>query len=82
LSLSYITCFGLRGKAKASRQTYTQETTKLTKENRTEKHKWKSAECDHVQKKKKQKTSEADSFRNIKIKISYTPEDGLIGQNI
>jgi hypothetical protein len=32
--------------------------------------------------KKKQKTSEADSFRNMKVKISYTPEDGHVGRNM
>jgi hypothetical protein len=32
---------------------YTQETTKLTKKNRTGKHKWKHAACDHVRKKGK-----------------------------
>jgi hypothetical protein len=32
--------------------------------------------------KKRQKTSEADSFRNIKIKISYTLEDGHMGRNM
>jgi hypothetical protein len=31
---------------------------------------------------KRQKTSEADSFRNMKIKISYTLEDGHIGRKI
>jgi hypothetical protein len=31
---------------------------------------------------KKAKTSEADSFRNIKIKISFTLEDGHIGRNM
>jgi hypothetical protein len=57
-------------KKKASRQTYMQETTtKLTKKNSTENHKWKCADCDHVRKKKRQKkTSEADSFRHMKIK--------------
>jgi hypothetical protein len=37
-----------------------------------------------MQKKKKKnaKTSEADSFRNMKIKISYTPDDGRIGRNM
>jgi hypothetical protein len=34
---------------KASRQTYTQETEKLTKKNRTEKHKWKCAKYNHMQ---------------------------------
>jgi hypothetical protein len=29
---------------------------------------------------KRAKTSEADSFRNMKIKIAYTPEDGHIGR--
>jgi hypothetical protein len=32
--------------------------------------------------KKRQKSSEADSFRNIKVKISYILEDGHVGQNI
>jgi hypothetical protein len=47
---------------------------------KTEKHKWKRAECDHVQ--KKQKTSEADSFRNMKVKIPYTLEDGHVGRKM
>jgi hypothetical protein len=56
-------------KERASRQTHTQETTtKLTKENSTEK-KWKPAVCDHV--KKRKKTSEAESFRHMKIKKKY-----------
>jgi hypothetical protein len=29
--------------------------------------------------KKRQKTNEADSFRNMKVKIFYTPEDGHVG---
>jgi hypothetical protein len=54
------------------------ETTKITKENSTgTKHKWKRAECDHVE-----KSSEAESFRHMKIKISYTPEDGHVGRNM
>jgi hypothetical protein len=108
-------------KEKASRQTHTQEATKLTKENSTRtKHKWKRAECDHVKKRQKKKqqnrilqayenknilhvsaymaifrcvgcfyfqvsaskTSEADSFRNMKVKISYTLEDGHVGRNM
>jgi hypothetical protein len=32
--------------------------------------------------KKRQKTSEADSFRNMKVKISYTLEDGHVGRNM
>jgi hypothetical protein len=32
--------------------------------------------------KEKQKTSEADSFRNMKIKISYTLEDGHVDRNM
>jgi hypothetical protein len=32
--------------------------------------------------KKGKKTSEADSFRNMKIKISYTLKDGHVCQNI
>jgi hypothetical protein len=63
----------------ASRRTHTQKTTKLTKKNRTGKQKWKRAKCEA--KKKIRKTSEADFFRNmkIKIKISYTLEDGHVG---
>jgi hypothetical protein len=33
------------------------ETTKITKENSTEKHKWKRAECDHMKKKKAEKSA-------------------------
>jgi hypothetical protein len=33
-------------------------------------------------KKKRQKSSEAESFRNMKIKISYTLEDGHVGGNM
>jgi hypothetical protein len=71
-------------KRKASRQTHTQETTKLTKENNAAKNKWKNAYCYHVRKaKKKKKTpSEADSFRHMEIKISYTLEDGHVGRNM
>jgi hypothetical protein len=55
--------------------------TKLTKENSTgTKQKWKHAECDHV--KKRQKSSEADSFRHMKINISYAPEDGHVDRNM
>jgi hypothetical protein len=43
------------------------ERTKVTKENR-EKHKWKHAECDHVKGRQKQKSSEAESFKHMKIK--------------
>jgi hypothetical protein len=64
----------------ANKQTHTQETTKLTKKNRTGKHKWKRAKCDHIQ--KKAKTSETDFFRNMKIIISYTREDGHIGRSM
>jgi hypothetical protein len=39
------------------------------------------AKCNHVQEKAK-KTSEADSFRNIKVKISYILEDGHVGRNM
>jgi hypothetical protein len=31
---------------------------------------------------KEQKPSEADSFRHMKIKISYTLEDGHVGRNM
>jgi hypothetical protein len=44
------------------------ETTKITKENSTgTKHRWEHAECDHV-KKAAEKRSEAESFKNMKIK--------------
>jgi hypothetical protein len=57
---------------------HTQETTKLTKKNN---RKTQMEKRDHVQK-KKTKTSEADSFRNMNIKISCTPEDGRICRNM
>jgi hypothetical protein len=28
------------------------------------------------------KTSQADSFKNMKVKTSYTPEDGHVGRNM
>jgi hypothetical protein len=31
---------------------------------------------------KGKKTREAESFRHMKIKISYTPEDGHVGRNM
>jgi hypothetical protein len=49
-------------KQQTSRQTHTQETTKLTKENRTGKHKWKRAKCDHVQKKKEKPAKQIPSI--------------------
>jgi hypothetical protein len=54
---------------------------KINKGKQHRKNKWKSAECDHV-KKKRQKTSEEDSFRHMKKEISYTPEDGHVGRNM
>jgi hypothetical protein len=60
---------------------YTQEATKLTKENSTgTRHRWKHAGCDHA--KKKQKRSKAEYFKQMKIKISYTPEDGRGGRKM
>jgi hypothetical protein len=38
----------------------------------------KLAVCDHVEKRQK-KNSEAESFRHMKIKLSYMPEDGHVG---
>jgi hypothetical protein len=32
--------------------------------------------------KKGKKSSEAESFKHTKIKISYTPEDGYVGGNM
>jgi hypothetical protein len=53
-------------KKKASRETNTQETTKITKENSTgTKHKWKCAQCNHV--KKGKKSCEAESFKRMEI---------------
>jgi hypothetical protein len=60
----YVTvcCLLTNNKEKASRQTYTQETTtKLTKKNSTEKHKWKRSECDHVRKKGKKPAKQIPS---------------------
>jgi hypothetical protein len=59
-------------KEKASRQTHTQETTKIRKKNTN----------GNTQKKRQKKNSEADSFRNMKVKISYTHEDGHVDRNI
>jgi hypothetical protein len=48
---------------------------------REEKQNWKHTERDHVKKRQK-KSSEAESFKHMKIKISYTPEDGHVGRNM
>jgi hypothetical protein len=57
------------------------EATKITKENSTgTKHKWKHAECEHVNKGRKN-VSEAESFKHTKI-ISHTHEDGHVGRNM
>jgi hypothetical protein len=54
---------------------------KLTKKNTTEKHKWKRAECDHVQKKKKRQKNQRSRFLQAHdIKISYTIKDGHVGR--
>jgi hypothetical protein len=45
----------------ASRQTHTQETTKVTKKNGTEKYKWKCVVCDHVVKKAKKTAKQIPS---------------------
>jgi major membrane immunogen (membrane-anchored lipoprotein) len=67
-------------KEKTSRQTHTQETTKLTKKNSRRKNKWKRAECDHV--KKGKISRDVNSFRHMKIKIPYKPEDGHVNRNM
>jgi hypothetical protein len=36
--------------------------------------------CNHVQ--DTEKTSEADSFKNMRVITAYTPEDGHIGRNM
>jgi hypothetical protein len=79
---SYCIILYILYKEQASRQTHTQETTKLTKENSTEKHKWKCAVCDHMEKKRQKIRSKAKFFRHMKIKISYTLEDGHVGRNM
>jgi hypothetical protein len=59
-------CFMLQQADKHTRK----ETTKITKENSTgTKHKWKHAESDHVKKQQKKKSSEAESFKHMKINI-------------
>jgi hypothetical protein len=53
-------CIDKIQQASKSKQTNTHaRNNKIYEENRTEKHKWKRAKCDHVQ--KRAKTSEADS---------------------
>jgi hypothetical protein len=52
------------------------ETTKITKKN-TNGNVQSVTTC-----KERQKTSEADPFRNMKVKISYTLEDGHVGRNM
>jgi hypothetical protein len=54
------------------KQTTAARNSKINEENRTGKHKLKRAS----------KTSEADSFRNTKIKTSYTLEDGHVDRNM
>jgi hypothetical protein len=55
-------------KEKASRQTHTQEATKLAKGNSTEKHKWKRVECGHVKKKaKNQRSRFLQAYKNKNI---------------
>jgi hypothetical protein len=62
--------------------THAKKQQKITKENNTgTKHKWKHAECDHV-KKKAEKSSEAESFKHMKIKYPTRPEDGHVDRNM
>jgi hypothetical protein len=56
------------------------ETTKVTKENSTGKTQMESIRV--WPREKRQKSSEAESFRHMKIKISYTLEDGHVGRNM
>jgi hypothetical protein len=65
---------------KAHRQTHTQETAKLTNQNRTKNTNGNVQSVTTCR--KRQKTNEADYFRIMKVKISYTPEDGHVGLNI
>jgi hypothetical protein len=68
--------------ARKAKQTNTHaRNSKLTKENRT-KNTNGNLQSVTTCKKKQQKTSEADSFRNMKVKISYTLEDGHVGRNM
>jgi hypothetical protein len=52
---------------RASRQKHTQGNNKNNEGKQRKKHKWKHAECDHVRK-KAEKSSEAESFKHMKIK--------------
>jgi hypothetical protein len=56
LSLLFVVC----------RQTHTQGNNKNNEGKQRKTPKWKHAECEHV--KKLQKTSEVESFKNMKIK--------------
>jgi hypothetical protein len=62
-----------RQQEKASRQSHAKDTAKLTSE--TEQQKSTNENVQRV-------TSEADSFRNMKVKTPYTPEDGHVGRNM
>jgi hypothetical protein len=62
-----------------NRQTHTQETTKINEEQ--ERHRWKGAEFDHVEKKEK-KNDSSKFLQAYEIKISYTLEDGHVGRNM
>jgi hypothetical protein len=64
---------------RASRQTHTQGNNK-NNEGKEKKNKWKHAECDHVQKgRKEQRSRILQAYEN---RISYTHEDGHVDQNI
>jgi hypothetical protein len=58
---------------KASRQTHAKDTAKLTRKQNNKK-----STNGNVQR----VTREADSFRNMKVKTSYTLEDGHVGLNM
>jgi hypothetical protein len=66
LSLFYTTCFGLYGHLQACGML-------LLADGNIQK-------CNHVQ--DTEKTSEADSFMNMRVITSYTLEDGHIGRNM
>jgi hypothetical protein len=64
---SLTTRFGLHGHLQADKHTC-KEPTKLTKENSSEKHKWKRAECDvkkRAEKKQRSRILQAHENKNI-----------------
>jgi hypothetical protein len=69
--------------AKASIQTHMQGNNKNNEEKQYRKITNRKVQSETTwEKKSRKKSSEAESFRHMKIKISYTPEDGHVGRNM